>query len=103
MSNRFFGKIRAIWHTEFLSPIDLTRRALILALIYGVLHLVGLRDFVSILNGTVGSVRLGWGISVFLGLLYVVAWLSFVLLVPTLLLAGMFLYVWNRLTRRRQE
>ena len=103
MSNRFSCKVQKMWRTQFLSPGDLVRRALILAFIYGLLHVVGLREHVSILNGTVGSLRLGWGFSVFLGLIYIVAWLSFVLLAPTLLLAGFLLYVWNRLAKRRRK
>jgi hypothetical protein len=49
-----------------------------------------------VLNGTMGSVQLGFGISAFLGLSYVFVYLAFVLLVPILLLAAAMLAAWKR-------
>ena len=53
-----------------------------------------MKEFTSILNGTTGSVELGWGLSAFLGLMYILGWLAFVILVPILLLAAAMLVIW---------
>jgi hypothetical protein len=103
MNKALFRKAAAAWRADFLSPKDLVRRAIMLAAFYAILHLAGLREFVSILNGTIGSLRLGWGISVFLGLLYIVAYLAFVLLVPSMLLAAGLLSLWTLISKRRNE
>jgi hypothetical protein len=64
--------------------------------LYLVVHLAGLREFTSLLNGTIGSVELGWRLSAFLGLAYIFIYLAFVLLVPILLLAAVLLALWQR-------
>jgi hypothetical protein len=100
MKNGLIQKAAAAWRADFLSPKDLARRALMLVIFYAILHIAGLREFVSILNGTVGSLRLGWGMSVFLGLLYIVAHLAFILLVPSMLMAAGLLSLWSRIRKR---
>jgi len=92
------ARFSSLWRAEFLSPKDMVRHAVIIAVLYLVVHLAGLREFTSILNGTMGSPELGWTVSAFLGLAYIFAYLAFVLLVPILLLAATFLAVWKRLS-----
>ena len=75
------------------------RRAVVITVFFVGAQLAGLREFTSILNGTVGSVELGWGISAFLGLSYIAVYLAFVLLVPMLLIAAGLLMVWKKLLR----
>jgi hypothetical protein len=94
-----FARVRSLWRADFLSPKDLVRRALMLAVLYGIVSAFGLRDFTSILNGTMGSVALGWHTSAFLGLLYIISYLAFVLGTPTLLLAAGILVLWKRLVK----
>jgi phosphotransferase system glucose/maltose/N-acetylglucosamine-specific IIC component len=102
---RFYGSL--LWHADFLSPKDFVRRAIFLGVAFLIVHLAGLKDFTTILNGTMGSIQLGWGMSAFLGLLYICAWLGFVVLAPILLLAAVLLAIWNRVrpipSRRRRE
>lgn len=81
---------------DFLSPKDLLQRACAITLIFLLLHLAGLREYTSILNGTVGSVALGWKLSGFLAVIYIVSYLAFVVLVPVLILAALILLVWGR-------
>lgn len=84
----WFARLGSLWHADFLSPKDLVRRALAIALIYGLASACGMREFTSILNGTMGSIALGWRLSAFLGLFYIAIYLAFVLLVPMLLIAA---------------
>ncbi len=58
--------------------------ALLLFGVFGVLHLLGGREYVGILSGTVQTDRMGF---VF-GVAYALSWFAAVLLAPILLLAG---------------
>lgn len=91
-----FARARALWRADFLSPKDFVRRALLLAILYGIVNAFDLRKFTTILNGTVGSVALGWHLSAFLGLLYIISYLAFVLGTPTLLIAAGILFLWKK-------
>ena len=88
--------ITSFWRAELLSPRHLVGWAICISACYGLAHLAGLREFSSILNGTVGSVGLGWKISAFLGLVYIFLYLGLVLLVPTFLLTATLLVLWRR-------
>jgi hypothetical protein len=94
-----FARVRSVWRADFLSPKDLVRRAMVIALLYFVVSAFGLREFTSILNGTMGSVSLGWHMSLFLGLLYIVSYLAFVLGAPTLLIAAGILLLWKKIVK----
>jgi hypothetical protein len=94
-----FARVRAVWRADFLSPKDLVRRALVVAAIYGVVNAFGLREFTTILNGTMGSVSLGWRTSAFLGLLYIISYLAFVLITPTMLIAAGILLLWKKIMK----
>ena len=96
MISRITHHASRIWRAEFCSPKDFVRRALLISIAFLAVHLAGLKEFTSILNGTTGSVELGWGLSAFLGLMYILGWLAFVILVPILLLAAAMLTLWNR-------
>ena len=98
-SQTLFTRLRSIWRAEFLSPKDLVRRALVIAVLYFVLSAFGLREFTTLLNGTMGSVSLGWHMSLFLGLLYIVSYLAFVLGAPTLLIAAGILLLWKKIVK----
>jgi hypothetical protein len=91
-----FARVGALWRADFLSPKDLVRRALLLAVLYGIVSAFGLREFTTILNGTVGSIALGWHVSAFLGLLYIISYLAFILGTPTLLIAAGILFLWKK-------
>jgi hypothetical protein len=103
MSRNFWHRLAALWHADLFSPKDFVRRAVVVAVIFLTVHLAGLREYTCILNGTSGSVALGRGMSAFLGLAYVFAYLGFVLLVPILLLAAAMLVGWNRLSRNEES
>jgi hypothetical protein len=85
----------------FLSPKDLLQRAAAITVIFVILHLAGLREYTSILNGTVGSVALGWKLSGFLAVVYILFYLALVVLVPILILAAGLLLAWEKISERR--
>ena len=103
MNSTLWRRIRALWCTDFLSAKDLVRRAAVLSIVYLVAQFIGLREFTTVLTGTAGSVKLGWGMSAFLGLLYLCIYLAFVLLVPMLLIAATLLALYRKCTQRQVE
>lgn len=90
-------RLAALWRAEFCSPKDFVRRAMMITVIYLGANVAGLREFTTMLNGTMGSVELGWWVSACFGIAYVLIYLAFVLLVPMLLLAAAFLAAWKRI------
>jgi len=78
----------------------LLQRAAAISVMFLLAHLAGLREFTSVLNGTIGSLALGWNLSAFLAVIYIVFYLAFVILVPVLILAATLLAVWQRFRRK---
>ena len=74
--------------TGFFSSKNFLRLGLIFAFLFAVVQLAGLREYTSVLNGTVGNPGAGWGRSVFYGTVYVLAYLGFLLVSPILLIAA---------------
>ncbi len=94
----FSGKKLSIFQrTEFLSAKDLLQRAAAISGLFLAVHLAGFREYTGILNGTIGSLDLGWNLSTFLAVIYILLYLAFVILVPVLVLAAVILMVWQRL------
>ncbi len=79
------------------------QRALGVSVLFLLAHLAGLREFTSVLNGTVGSVAAGWKLSGFLALIYLLLYLASVILVPVLVLAALILMVWQRCVRKEEN
>ena len=101
MISYLWHNVRRLWRAPFFSPKDFVRRAVFISLAFLAVHLAGLKDFTTILNGTMGSVDLGWQLSAVLGVTYIFAWLAFVILVPMLLIAAGLLSLWNQMVQRR--
>ncbi len=99
----FWQKLAIFRRAEFLSARDLLQRALGISGLFLLVHLAGLREFTSVLNGTVGSVAAGWKLSGFLALIYILLYLAFVILVPVLILAAMILAVGQRFRRKKEK
>jgi len=78
----------------------LLQRAAVISGLFVAVHLAGLREFTGVLNGTIGSLALGWKLSAFLAVIYIVFYLAFVILVPVLVLAAGILTVGRRLFRK---
>jgi len=88
------------WKPQFLSARGFVFCAVLIAFLYAIVTIAGLREYTSILSGTVGSVRFGWQISALLGFGYIFVYLAFVLLGPILLIAAVLLWSWQKLRRR---
>ena len=82
---------------EFFSPKDFVRHAVLIGLAFAVVHACGLREYTSVLNGTTGSMNLGWETSVLLGIIYILFYLAFILVAPMLILAAAILAIARRI------
>jgi len=60
------------------------QRAAAISVMFLLAHLAGFREYTGILNGTIGSLALGWNLSAFLAVIYIVFYLAFVILTPVL-------------------
>src|SRR6185295_17102557 len=76
---------------ERLSAKGLLRYAAGLSVFFLAAHLAGLREFTSVLNGTVGSTAVSWEIAALLGVTYIAFYLAFVIVVPVLVAAAILL------------
>ncbi|MFP2930524.1 hypothetical protein ACLESO_36060 [Pyxidicoccus sp. 3LG] len=68
-----------------MNPGTLIRAALVTVALFVLLHLLGGREYVGVLSGTLDGGPFGLGF----GLAYAVSWFGAVLLAPILLLAGL--------------
>lgn len=101
MSRFFSRRSRPIPRGPLPSPRYFLEWAVMLAVLFLVVHLAGLRNFTSVLNGTIGSTSLDWNTAAFLGTGYVLVYLAFVLGVPILLLAALILKVWQKVAAKK--
>jgi hypothetical protein len=76
---------------SFLSEKYLLRCAAGLGGLFLAAHLAGLREFTSVLNGTIGSTTVTWETAALLGAIYIGFYLAFVLVVPVLVLTAVVL------------
>ncbi|HTY87446.1 MAG TPA: hypothetical protein VMB80_08280 [Candidatus Acidoferrum sp.] len=95
----FWQKLALFRRAEFLSARDLWQRAVAISALFLLAHLAGLREFTSVLNGTVGSTAVDARLGIFLAAFYILLYLAFVVLVPVLILAAMILAIWQRCVR----
>jgi len=93
-------KFAIFQRAEFLSAKDLLQRAGAISALFLAVHLAGFREFTGVLNGTIGSLTLGWNLSAFLAVIYIVFYLAFVVVVPVLILAAGILMVGQRFHRK---
>ena len=103
MSKLFWRGHILFQRAEFLSARDLLQRAAAISGLFLLVQLAGFREFTGILNGTIGSIALGWNLSAFLAVIYILLYLAFVILVPVLVLAAMILTVWQRCFQKAEQ
>ena len=102
MNMNLWQRIKRFWREGFFSPQGFLQRALVIGAGFLLVHLAGLREYTSVLNGTVGPESSGWVLSAFLGVTYIIIYLAFVILAPVLILAAGILAVWQRYVNRRK-
>ena len=94
---------RRWWEADFCSPRDFVRHAVLIVIVFAVVHTCGLREHTSFLNGTGGSAGMDFETSALLGVSYVLLYLACVLLVPSMLLAAALLVGWQKWSVKRER
>lgn len=89
-------KLGAWLRAPFFTPAGFLVRAGALAALYGAATLLGLRDYATILAGSLPYEGASPRLSTVLGLGYVLLYFGWILLVPVFVLAAGFLALWNR-------
>lgn len=84
---------------DFFSPKDFVRHAVLIVALFAVAHVSGLREFTTIISGTMASPELGAGVCALLGMGYMALYFGVVVLVPVLLIAAGLLKCGERLRR----
>jgi len=96
MNMNLWQRIIRFWRAGFFSPQGFVQRALVIGAGFLLVHLAGLYEYTSVLNGTIGPGSTGWAMSAFLGVAYIIIYLALVILAPVLILAAGILTVWQR-------
>jgi hypothetical protein len=96
MSKFFPARTQRVSRSGLPSALYLIEWAGLLVVLFVIAQFAGLREFTSVLNGTVGSTSLDWQTASILGVVYVLIYLGMVLVVPILILAALLLKIWQR-------
>ena len=92
--------LRRIWQADAFSPTAFVTRAVIIAVLFGVSEAAGLREYTTFLSGTSANLSVSWQTAATLGLIHLLLYVAFVLLVPVFLITAALLVGWNRFARR---
>ncbi len=91
-----------VWNAGAFSPTAFVVRAIIIALLFCVSELLGLKEYTTFLSGTSANLTMSWQTAATLGLIHLLMYVAFILLVPVSLLTAVLLIAWNRWTGQRQ-
>jgi hypothetical protein len=94
-----FGLLRRIWQVDAFSPTAFVARAVIIAVCYCLSELAGLREYTTFLSGTSANLNVSWHTAATLGLIHLLLYVAFILLVPVSLITAGLLLLWNKWTR----
>ena len=97
---RFLGFSHSLWKAPPFSPTAFVIRAIIITVLFSSSELLGLREYTTFLSGTSANVNLTWQTASFLGLIHLLIYVAFILLVPISLITAALIAVWTRWKRR---
>lgn len=84
---------------SFRTPRGLVLRALYLALLFGIVHLLGLREYTTFLSGTPAR-QTSLTLTAILGSIYALTYLAAILIAPILVIAAGILKLWQYFRER---
>ncbi|HXP59889.1 MAG TPA: hypothetical protein VN829_05310 [Dongiaceae bacterium] len=97
-----FGFLRRLWKASVFSPTAFLVRAVLITAFFCASELLGLREYTTFLSGTSANLNLSWQTAATLGLIHLLLYVGFILLVPIFLIAAGLLAAWNRWGRRHE-
>ena len=90
-----FRSLRRLWKAPSFSPAGFLLRAVVITVLFCASELLGLREYTPFLSGTSGNVNLSWQMASLLGLIHLLLYVGFILLVPILLITAGLLAAWR--------
>jgi len=81
---------------DFFSPKDFVRHAVLIVVVFAIVHLCGLREYTAMISGTMASPDLGAETCTLLAIIYMVCYFGAVVLVPILIIAAGLLFAWGK-------
>ena len=91
-----FGLMRRLWKADAFSPTAFVARAVVIAVCYCVSELAGLREYTTFLSGTSANLNVSWQTAATLGLIHLLLYVAFILLVPVSLITAGLLLLWDK-------
>ena len=83
------GRLRRAFYDGCFSPVEMLALAAAIVLLYGILHVAGLREYTSVISGTFPEGASRSGLTVALGVAYAGANLGAVVAAPILALGAL--------------
>jgi len=96
------GFFRHLWNAGAFSPPAFVVRATIISILFFVSEILGLREYTTFLSGTSANLNVSWQTAATVGLIHLLLYIGFVLLVPIFLITAGLLTAWNRCAGRQQ-
>jgi hypothetical protein len=97
-----FGLLRRVWKADAFSPAAFVARAVIVAVLFCISELAGLREYTTFLSGTSANLNVNWQTAATLGLIRLLLYVAFILLVPVSLITAGLLLLWDKWRGRSQ-
>jgi hypothetical protein len=94
--------LRRLWKAQIFSPAGLVVQAVTITVLFCASELLGLWEYTTFLSGTSANVNLGWHTASVLGLIHLLLYVGFILLVPILLITAGLVAAWSRWSARSQ-
>ena len=95
-----FAVWRRVLRAGAFSPTAFVFRALLIAVFFALSELFGLKQYASFFSGTSANPDVSWQTASILGLIHLLLYVGFILLVPISLLTAGLLAAWRRWGRR---
>ena len=97
-----FRLFRRVWQADAFSPTAFVARAVIITLLFCISKLAGLREYTTFLSGTSANLNVSWQTAATLGLIHLLLYVAFILLVPVSLITAGLLLFWGKWSGRSQ-
>jgi hypothetical protein len=91
-----FQLLHRLWKADPFSPTAFLARAILIAMLFCLSEFLGLREYTTFLSGTTANLEISWKAAATFGLIHLLLYVSFIVLVPVFLITAGLLAAWNR-------
>ncbi len=94
--NTAYRFLRHIWNAGAFSPTAFVVRAVVIAALFCISELLGFLEYTTFLSGTSANLNVSWQTAATLGLIHLLLYVGFILLVPVFLISAALIAAANR-------